>query len=111
MEHSLTIKRASVAVAASQTDSAVVAAVTGPNRAIRVLAACLTCSAATTVTLKSKPAGAGTAISPVLDLAPGLTPLRHDSAGWFETKDGEGLAVDTGAGTGGVKVHVIYTEV
>lgn len=106
----LTPKFAKVNVAASQTDSAVVAAVT--SKKIRVLEFRLHAGAtATNVTFNTKPGGAGTAISELFALganggrADGLNALGH-----FETASGEGLSVTTGAGatTG---IGVVYVEV
>jgi hypothetical protein len=91
--------RAEVDVAASQTDSAIVAAVAG--HIIRVHAFILLCGAtATVVTFKSKPAGGGSDISPDFQLGANL-PLEPgwNPVGWFQTVVSEGLSIDTGAGS------------
>lgn len=86
-------------VAASQTDSVLVSAVTG--RKIRVYGAgSLSGGTATTVTFNSKGSGAGTAIS--MDWQNGANGgfvLPYSEAGWFETNTGEALTVNTGAGS------------
>lgn len=105
-----TYKRAIVNVAASQTDSAVVTAVTGKK--IRVVSLfAITGASATTVTFNSKPAGSGTAISPALAFgANGGVVLPINQDGWFETASGQGLSVTTSAGaTTGIEVG--YVEV
>src|SRR5262245_27322533 len=94
-------------VAAAQTDSSLVAAVTGKKvRVVRV--ACTGDTAVTTIVFNSKPGGAGAAISATFNLAVG-TPLvlPTDNEGWFQTAVGEGLTVTTGAG-GGVRVEIGY---
>lgn len=106
----LTPKFAFANVSASQTDSAVVAAVT--SKKIRVLALyALPGSTATDLTFNSKPAGSGTAISAKFaNGANGGEVLPFSQVGWFETASGEGLSVTTGAGatTG---IGVVYVEV
>lgn len=84
--------------AQSQTDSAVVAAAAGKR--VRVLALAAQAGAtATTATFNTKPAGSGTAISPVFaNAANGVLVLPFNPAGWFQTAAGEGLSVTTGAG-------------
>lgn len=106
----LTPKFALANVAQSQTDSVVVAAVSAKK--IRVLSWILFGGAtATGVTFNSKPAGAGTAISPLFALGAnngagmGFSPVGH-----FETGAGEGLSVTTGAG-GTTGIQVTYVEV
>lgn len=87
-------------IAASTTDSPLVAAV--PNRRIRVLAAVINQGDTTPspVTFNSKSGGAGTAIGPVLKAAAnGVVNLHWSAAGWFDTNVGEGLSVTTGAGS------------
>lgn len=104
------LKRAIANVAASQTDSVIVAAVTG--RKIRVIAGWTIAGAtATTVVFNTKPGGAGTAITPVIaqGVNSGLVlPNNHD--GWFETNKGEGLTVTTGAGSS-TGLIVLYNEI
>ena len=95
-------------IAASQTDAAVVTAVTG--YAIRVVSVyALAGATATTLTFNSKPAGSGVAISPLLaNAANGGEVLPHNDHGWFETEISEGLTVTTGAGaTTGFQVNYI----
>lgn len=90
---------AKAAVAASQTDSALVAAVAG--KIIRVLSITMSAAAtATASTFTTKPGGAGTAISAVFT-NPVNTPvsLPYNPHGHFETVAGEGLSVTTGAGS------------
>lgn len=98
-------------VAASQTDSILVAAVTG--RKIRVLAVVINQGDTTpsSVTFNSKSGGAGTAIFPVLKAAAnGGFVLPENPDGWFETNSGEGLSWTTGAGSN-TSVSVIFTLV
>lgn len=93
-------------IASSQTDSILVAAV--PGRKIRVFSFLINQGDTTpsAVTFNSKPAGAGTAIYPVLKYAAnGGTNPPETMSGWFETNVGEGLSVTTGVGsTTGVAV-------
>jgi hypothetical protein len=95
-------------VAASQTDNALVAAVSG--RAIRVKSLVILAGAtATDVTFNSKHGSdAGVAVSPLF--AAGVrTPvvLQHEPLGWFQTKAGEALTVTTGAGSA-VGIDVVF---
>src|SRR5215217_8791385 len=90
------VQNAYAAVAASQTDSALVTAVSG--RKIRVKSFLLNQgdTTASTVVFNSKPAGAGTAIFPSLKAAAnGGFVAPNDPDGWFETTVGEGLTVTT----------------
>ena len=104
------VKFAKANVAASQTDSSLITAVTGKK--LRVIAvAAVAGGTATTLTFNSKGAGAGTAISALF--ANGINGgevLSYNPVGWFETKSGEALTVTTGAGatTG---IQVVYVEV
>lgn len=103
------LQRTQATVAGGTTDGPVVTAVAGKR--IRVLAFHLSggTAAATTVAFNTKPAGAGTAISPVIPLATnGNDVAPFNEGGWFETSVGEGLAVTTGAGAA---VGVIVTYV
>jgi hypothetical protein len=104
------IKRAFANVAVSQTDSSLVAAVTGKK--LRVIALFVSgAGTATNVTLNSKGAGAGTAISPLI--ASGVntqTVLPYLENGWFETNAGEALTVTTGTGST-TGIFVLYVEV
>ncbi len=86
-------------IAASQTDSEVVAAVAGYK--IRVLSMAMSPGAtATAITFNSKPVGAGTAISALFTNAANTTQvLGPNPHGWFETNAGEGLSATTGAGS------------
>lgn len=94
------VKGAFDSVAASATDSSLVAAVA--NNKIRVIAFMLNHGDTTssTVTFNTKPAGAGTAISPAWKYPPnsGTSSTQVDE-GWFETNRGEGLTVTTSAGS------------
>ena len=95
-------------VAASQTDSEIVAAVTG--RRIRVLSVACVCGAtATNLTFNSKGSGAGTAISMQFQNAANSgAVLPFNEAGWFETVPNEGLTVTTGDGsTTGIQVAYV----
>lgn len=91
--------RALANVAASQTDSVLVAGVAG--KVIRVTSAVMNPGGvATTCVFNSKGAGAGTAISPVFsNEANRANILQNDQTGWFETNPGEALTVTTGAGS------------
>jgi len=92
-ETARTITKANIA--ASQTASSLVAAVTGKK--IRVVAlAMVTGGTATDVTFNS----ASTAISPLFaNGANGGAVLPFNPVGWFETVAGEALTVTTGAGS------------
>lgn len=94
-------------VAASQTDSNLVSAVT--DKKIRVVSLVINQGDTTpsSVTFNTKPTGAGTAITPALKAAAnGGFVLAEQSSGWFETNKGEGLTVTTGAGsTTGIMVQ------
>lgn len=94
------------AIAASATDSILVAAV--PGKKIRVVAFIINQgdTTASTVTFNSKGSGAGTAVYvPLKYGANGGTSTPEVPSGWFETIAGEGLSVTTGAGsTTGVSV-------
>lgn len=106
----LTPKFAKANVAASGTDTAVVAAVT--SKKIRVISFRLHAgSTATNITFNTKPAGAGTAISELFALgANGGRAEAFNPAGHFETASGEGLSATTGAGST-TGVGVVYVEV
>lgn len=87
-------------VAASQTDSNLVTAVS--NRRIRVHALIINQgdTTASAVTFNSKGSGAGTAITPALKTsANGSFVVTENTGGWFQTNIGEGLTVTTGAGS------------
>lgn len=95
-------------VAASQTDSSIVAAVAGKK--IRVKAVAFVCGdTGTDATFNSKGGGAGTACSPLFaNAANGGAVLNNNPEGWFETETGEALTLTTGAGsTTGVIVKYV----
>lgn len=107
---SLEPKFAFANVAASQTDSQIVAAVA--SKKIRVISYRIhTAATATNVTFNTKPAGAGSAISELFALgvnggrAEGFNPVGH-----FQTNTGEGLTVTTGSGST-TGIGVVYVEV
>lgn len=106
----LTPKFAFANVAASQTDSSIVAAVTSKKIRVHQVAA-VAGGTATNLTFNSKPGGAGTAISPLFaNTSNSGEVLPFSPMGWFETVSGEGLTVTTGAGsTTGIIIG--YTEV
>ena len=101
---------AKATVAASQTDSSIIAAVAGKK--IRVLSiVAITGGTATTSTFNSKGSGAGVAISAPFSFgANGGFVLPFNPAGWFETVSAEALTVTTGAGstTGYQVTYVAY---
>lgn len=97
-------------VAASQTDSVLVAGVAG--RCIRVKAlAFVAGGTGTNATFNSKGSGAGTACSPLFaNAANGGAVLGNNSEGWFETERGEALTLTTGPGSAtGVIVKYVLT--
>src|SRR5213082_747725 len=89
------IKRAFLNLAASATQTSVVAAVTGKR--IRVLAVyAVAGGTATNLTFNSNT----TAITPLLaNAANGGVVLPLNPAGWFQTTAGEALTATTGAGS------------
>ena len=98
-------------IAASTTDSILVAAVAG--RKIRVLSVIINQGDTTpsSVQFNSKPAGSGTSIfAPLKAAANGGFVIPENSGGWFETNVGDGLSVTTGAGST-TSVAVTYTVV
>ena len=97
-------------IAASSTDSSLVAAVSGKK--IRVHGAVLQCGGtATTSTFNSKPSGSGVAISMLFaNGANGGAVLPTSELGWFDTVEGEGLTVTTGAGST-TGIQLIYSVV
>lgn len=103
-------KRALVNVAHSQTDAEVVAAVSGKK--IRVLwADVIAGGTATNVTLNTKPAGAGTAITSLKACpANGGFTWPVNEYGWCETVAGQGLSVTTGTGSS-VGIDIGYIEI
>src|ERR1041384_8313943 len=106
-----TVKTALKDIAASTTDSSIVAAVTGKR--IRVLAYSTQCGGtATTLVFNSKGAGAGTAISSTQQPAANGGRVANQPLGgfWFQTNAGEALTATTGSGSQ-TGVEVIYIEV
>jgi len=103
------VKNAYDSIAASQTDSVLVAAVAG--RKIRVLTYMINQGDTTpsAVTFNSKGSGAGTAIWPAIKYAAngGSNPPMNKDRGWFSTLVGEALTVTTGAGST-TGVGVVY---
>jgi hypothetical protein len=96
-------------VAVATTDSVVVAAV--PGMKVRVLAyvVAATTTPPATVVFNSKGSGAGTAVSATYGLVAQQTLNEAtDSSGLFQTNQGEGLTVTTGAGTTAVTLTVSY---
>jgi hypothetical protein len=93
--------------AVATTDDPIVAAVAGLR--IRVVGFILTTTVTppASITFNTKPAGAGTAISPAFGLVANTTIPVADGQ-WFQTNIGEGLTVTTGAGTTAVGVVVSY---
>lgn len=104
------VKRTFANVAASQTDSSLVAIVA--NKRIRVLAVVAVGGAtATTLTFNSKGGGAGTAKTCLFaNAANGGFVLPFCEQGWFDTNTSEGLSVTTGAGST-TGIQVVYAEV
>ena len=96
-------------VTASQTDAAVISAVSG--RSLRVLSVVVLCGAtATNITFNSKGSGAGTAIScQFQNAANSGAVLPFNEGGWFQSSSGEGLTVTTGTGST-TGVQVTYVE-
>ncbi len=86
-------------VAASQTDSSIVAAKTGKSIVVTGVYF-VSGGTATNVTFNTKGSGAGTAISGlVADAANGGCVLPYHPKGWFVTNNGEALTVTTGTGS------------
>jgi hypothetical protein len=105
----LTPKFKNVAVAASQTDSSVIASVA--SKKLRVLAAFVQCGAtATDATFESDDAVTDTTVWKVTLGANGGAVLPFNPVGWFETDSGEALIVTTSAGST-VQIMVTYVEV
>lgn len=103
------VKYAFVNVAASQTDTALVAAVSGKR--IRVIGwSALAGSSATNLTFNTKPAGAGSAISSLKACAANGGAAPDTFYGTFQTSIGEGLSVTTGSGST-VGIDISYLEV
>lgn len=84
---------------ASTTDGSVVAAAAG-SRIVVTSVVLLAGGTATDLTFNTKPAGTGSAISPLF--AQGVRSpvlLPYNPSGWFRTNAGEGLSVTTAAGS------------
>lgn len=98
-------------VAASQTDSVLVAARTGKRIAVFALSF-VAGATATEATFNSKPSGGGSAISmKFANAANGGAVLPFCEHGWFVTRTSESLALTTGAGsTTGVQVVYAYID-
>lgn len=95
-------------VAAASTDAALVAAQTGKSiRVLAVFANGRDAGGASTFQFNSKPAGAGTAISPVFSVPQHGGFVLPEGKGWFETNAGEGLAVTTQAASA-IGLIVVY---
>lgn len=105
----LTVKHALANIAASQTDANVVSAVS--TKKIIVLALAVVAGAtATNITFNTKPAGAGSAISPLFaNAANGGEILPWNPGGWFKTSESEGLSCTTGSGST-TGILVTYAE-
>ena len=104
-----TYLRAFANVAASSTDSVLVAAVPGKTIVVLQLAI-IAGTVATTITLNSKSGGVGTAISPAIynDINSGEV-LPFSPAGWMQTNQSEGLSVTTSAGSTTSVIVSYYT--
>lgn len=95
-------------ISASTTDGAIITGVAG--KIIRVVAAsAVTGGTATNLTFNSKPAGSGTAITPLYaNGANGGEVLPYNPRGWFDTNVSEGLTATTGSGsTTGILINYI----
>ena len=106
----LTPKRAFANVAAGSTDTVLITAIASKKlRVLQVFAS--VGNVGTTLEFNSKPVGAGSAISPLInhDTFGGET-MPFSPMGWFETNIGEGLSVTTGAGSS-TGILVGYVEV
>lgn len=103
---SVAVKRAFASVAASQTASSLVAAVTGKK--IRVIGMIVFVAGTATVSTFNTNT---TAISPAFSIGiNGAMVLPVSLAGWLETVAGDPLTVTTGAGSATV-YHILYIEV
>ena len=103
------VKNAYDSIAASTTDSSLVAAVTGKK--IRVHAV-FTNNSGTVGTLLFE-SGTATAITPTMDVAAdgGGAVMPFNPVGWFETAAGEALTATTAAGAGTTGIIVVYSVV
>ena len=104
------VSYAALSIASAQTDTALVAAVTGKK--LRVLAVYASVpTTATTITFNSKPAGSGTAVSGTIALgvsAPFSLPFNKH--GYFQSNTSEGLSVTSGTG-GTTGIGAVYIAV
>jgi len=95
--------RASATVAASQTDSAFIAApIAGMKIVVMQLAIVNGATGTSTLALNSKGSGAGTLVTGLpasfVLAASGTLVLPFSQDGWFEAKPGEAMTISTGAG-------------
>jgi len=105
------IRNAYDAIAASATDSSLVAAVATKKLRVRSVVINQGDTTPSAVTFNSKGAGAGTAVYvPLKAAANGGFVLNDNPKGWFETIAGEGLSVSTGAGST-TSVAVTYERI
>jgi hypothetical protein len=96
------------AVAASQTDSVLVAAATGKKIRVHGFTINHGDTTASAVTFNSKGSGAGTAkTAPYKGPANGGFVAPESKGAWFETNVGEALTVTTGAGST-TNIDVVY---
>lgn len=104
------VKTAQVTVAASQTDSSVVAAVAGKR--IKVISYQLIgMGVSNTIAINTKPAGAGTAITPTYTVpASNSIVVSYSPKGHFQSAVGEGVTVTTGATASNLGVLLNYIE-
>lgn len=99
-------------VAASATDSVLVAASGTAKIVVTSVVINQGDTTASTVTFNTKGAGAGTAISPALKAAAnGGFVLPFNENGWFATNGGEALTVTTGAGSTSAVIVTYTTDV
>lgn len=101
------IRRVIATVAAGTTDAVLCPAESG--RKLRILQCYALTTAATALTINTKPSGSGVAISPVFTSAAGVPTIdwTYSPAGWLDSLHGEGLTVTTGAGQSHSIVAVI----
>jgi hypothetical protein len=98
-------RASTLALAASTTDGAFIPAQSG--RRVRITSLWVQPGASTTVTLNSKPAGAGTAVSPAIAA---VLVLARSVDGWLESGTSEGVSVTTSSGAASAVV-ASYTYV
>lgn len=96
-------------VAASQTDS-VIQALSGSLTTYVFAVVCVCGATATNITFNSKPAGAGSAISPLFaNAANGGIVLPFTGSPWFQSASSAGISVTTGAGST-TGVLILYAQ-